>query len=661
MLIINRRQFVSLAAYINAYLFSSLAMAEEPALFKLRKTACLIGNSAYTNIKPLDGPSEDISLLEKKFTEMGFTPMSVWRDVAIDKMSRRLRQFSAEARVSDIAVLYYSGHGLEINGENFLLPVDAEIETDEDVAYETVSAALALQAVSRAKQLGVLILDACRDNPFKQKMKMQGGSTVQYPHGLAPLVASKNVLILFAAAPGELAAAGENGEESPFAKALASHVGEPGLKLTELVTRVRDDVSTKTAGSQSPHFSGSFGELYLVPPALPLTTATSPVVVDVQFADASDETVGDKLNQSSEYDYRDVTNVTGSNDGLVFPNTDYFVTRSERGRAFINAEQVGYFAPPEGIGIWYPSFPILDLVARRAIEEDVVLSEIVVDVEYSRPDKTPYTNVICPSDQFCELVLVNEGWSKVKEAVFDYDIIGFVEPDIDILADQLKSRPDKSFKYGSRTGSFSHHINLDLSVGAADYLSDFKMYQFAFDNPPWQNGAEGPIPAKGAPNGYKEWIANHEGAYSGPSHSNDEASGLWVVGRLTVTPLESGTAQEVIDVCSPIPISAPEGLGGGAIEYSQVKHIKLRTKGDKYSVSRGIGYLLDRDTKTYRGLVPIMADMTSIHKVRISLFGDGGRNLYTGKWFEIMIFVPKEGKRETDDYLKEVAKAGGEN
>src|ERR1700694_783778 len=183
-------------------------------------------------------------------------------------MRRALREFGNKARDTDVAVIYYAGHGIELDGTNYLIPVDATLETDTDVLDETFPLDRVLFAVEPAKQLRLIILDACRDNPFAKTMKRTIGSRA-IGRGLAKVEpSSPNTMIAFAAKAGSTASDGD-GKNSPFALALIDPLTKPGLDLRKAFGFVRDDVLKATNNAQEPFVYGSLGgnDVALVPAA----------------------------------------------------------------------------------------------------------------------------------------------------------------------------------------------------------------------------------------------------------------------------------------------------------------------------------------------------------------------------------------------------------
>jgi uncharacterized caspase-like protein len=237
-----------------------------------KRVALIIGNSAYKHVPRLQNPANDAGAVAGMFKRAGFDFVDSRLDLGIVDMRRALREFGAKTRDADVAVIYYAGHGVEIEGNNYLIPIDATLETDTDVLDETFALERVLVAAEPAKQLRLVILDACRDNPFSKSMKRTLGSRA-VTRGLAKVEpSSPNTMIAFAAKAGSTASDGD--KNSPFAKALVDHLSKPGLDLRKAFGFVRDDVLKATSNAQEPFIYGSLGgnDVSLVP-AEPVVTA----------------------------------------------------------------------------------------------------------------------------------------------------------------------------------------------------------------------------------------------------------------------------------------------------------------------------------------------------------------------------------------------------
>jgi uncharacterized caspase-like protein len=231
-----------------------------------RRVALVIGNSAYKSVPRLANPVNDATLVGGMFKKAGFDVVDTKLDLSAVEMRRALREFAGRTRDAEVAVVYYAGHGIELDGNNYLIPIDATLETDGDVLDETVALDRALFAIESAKQLRLVILDACRDNPFAKTMKRTVASRA-VGRGLAKIEpTSPNTMIAFAAKAGSTASDGDS-KNSPFSTALVERLPTPGLDLRKAFGFVRDDVLKNTGYKQEPYVYGSLGggDVPLVP------------------------------------------------------------------------------------------------------------------------------------------------------------------------------------------------------------------------------------------------------------------------------------------------------------------------------------------------------------------------------------------------------------
>src|SRR6195256_2404758 len=239
--------------------------SSDPALAE-KRVALVIGNSAYENVARLGNPANDATAMTATLKEAGFNVVDSRRNLNIADMRRAFRDFSDKARDADVAVVYFAGHGIEVDGANYVIPVDAALERDLDVYDEAFSLDRILATIEPAKQLRLVILDACRLNPFAKTMKRTIGSR-SVGRGLAKVEPNNpNTLIAFAAKAGSTASDG-NGSNSPFTTALIKYLPRPGLDLRRVFGFARDDVLRMTHNKQEPFVYGSLGgeDVSLVP------------------------------------------------------------------------------------------------------------------------------------------------------------------------------------------------------------------------------------------------------------------------------------------------------------------------------------------------------------------------------------------------------------
>jgi uncharacterized caspase-like protein len=267
--------------FFAGLLFCILA---NPALAE-KRVALVIGMSKYQQVPRLANPARDADAMAALFKRAGFDVIDNERDLGITDLRRVIREFSETSRDANIAVVYYAGHGMEVDGTNYLVPADAKLLSDFDVEDETVSLDRVLRALDNVKRLKLVILDACRDNPFARTMKRSVASR-SIGRGLAKVEPTmSDTLIAFAAKAGAVASDGD-GQNSPFATALVKYIAEPGLDLRLAFGRVRDEVLKTTGNHQEPFVYGSLGgdTMALVPQAIKPIDPDAQARIDYELA-----------------------------------------------------------------------------------------------------------------------------------------------------------------------------------------------------------------------------------------------------------------------------------------------------------------------------------------------------------------------------------------
>ena len=235
-----------------------LAAAHPTSASAERRVALVIGNSAYQNVPKLANSVNDARAIATLLKNAGFDIVESRSDLGMANIRRAMRDFINIARDADIGVVYYAGHGIEVDGTNYLIPVDAVLEHDVDVDDEALSVDRVLKTLEAVKRLRLVILDACRDNPFARSMKRTIASR-SIGRGLAKVEpTTSDTLIAFAAKAGSTAMDG-NGKNSPFTAALLKYLATPGLDVRIAFGRVRDDVLKATSNQQEPFVYGSLG------------------------------------------------------------------------------------------------------------------------------------------------------------------------------------------------------------------------------------------------------------------------------------------------------------------------------------------------------------------------------------------------------------------
>jgi Caspase domain len=271
----DRRGFISGLAVAAALAgFTSASAADG------RRVALVIGNGAYRSVPALPNPPNDAGDVAAALKRLGFE-VTLITNASFDEMRRGLIALGRDAAGADMATVYFAGHGMEINGENWLIPVDAELKRDTDAANEAISLQSVMMQVSSTTSLGLVILDACRNNPFAAKMNRSLASRAAVSGGLGRIEPVGNVLVAYAARDGTTALDG-NGKNSPFTAALLRNIETPGVEVTFVFRNVRDDVMEATGNEQQPFVYGSLSRkaIYLTglpPPSSADATQANPV------------------------------------------------------------------------------------------------------------------------------------------------------------------------------------------------------------------------------------------------------------------------------------------------------------------------------------------------------------------------------------------------
>ncbi len=237
-----------------------------------RRVALVLGNSEYKSFDVLANPANDANAIARSLKALGF---EVTSGINLDRsdMTRTIAQFLRSATNAKIAVLFYAGHGIQVDGKNYLLPVDTKVESAASLTADMTDLDTILAGLDDPVRTNIVFLDACRDNPLASQTANAGGKTrsVTVPAGLAApsgvgkgATAGAGTLLAFATAPGQVALDGD-GENSPFSAALARHIGTPGLEIQQMLTRVRAEVLAATGKKQLPWSNSALlGEVFLV-------------------------------------------------------------------------------------------------------------------------------------------------------------------------------------------------------------------------------------------------------------------------------------------------------------------------------------------------------------------------------------------------------------
>lgn len=252
-----------LVARFCALIGLAMQLLVVPAAATERRVALVIGNSGYSNAPLLPNTVNDARDMSAALRKVGF---EVVDGVNLDKrgMDQVVARFARLAQDADAVMFYYAGHGFQFNGENYLVPVEARVEDEIGVQYETTRLNDVMTALNFSKGVKIMVLDACRNNPFvSQLAKRQATRSFSVGSGLAPVARAQGMVIAYATQANDVAADGI-GRNSPFTAALVREIEQPGLEVATMFRRVQKSVYDATNGRQTPELSLSLlGDFYL--------------------------------------------------------------------------------------------------------------------------------------------------------------------------------------------------------------------------------------------------------------------------------------------------------------------------------------------------------------------------------------------------------------
>jgi hypothetical protein len=247
------------------------------------RVAFIVGNGAYKNVAQLPNPPIDARAMAALLRNTGFDVVEGY-DLGRDAMNAKLREFAVKTQGADIAVFFYAGHGIAVNGKNYLIPVDADLKSEMDIKLGAAfDAEVTLDQTMSDAKVKLVLLDACRDNPFAARVRSASRTrSVVVGSGLAEMKSGEGTLIAFATSPGQTALDGDNGGNSPFTKALLANIAAPGVEIQQAMTMVRAQVNDETHKQQLPWgHTNLIGTVYLNP------AAAAPGATIVANADAT--------------------------------------------------------------------------------------------------------------------------------------------------------------------------------------------------------------------------------------------------------------------------------------------------------------------------------------------------------------------------------------
>ena len=241
-------------------------LAASPALAQGKRVALVIGNSEYKHTPRLENPKNDAAHMAAQLKKLGFVVME-GRDLDKAAMDRTVRDFAEALGGAQVGLFFYAGHGLQVGGQNYLVPIDAKLTTASAIDFEMVRLELVHRTMEREVSTNILMMDACRDNPLARNLaRALGTRSTQIGRGLAVVELGEGTLISFSTQPGNVALDGD-GRNSPYSAALVKHIATPGDDLPTILINVRNDVMNETARRQVPwEHSALTAKFYFIPP-----------------------------------------------------------------------------------------------------------------------------------------------------------------------------------------------------------------------------------------------------------------------------------------------------------------------------------------------------------------------------------------------------------
>ena len=304
-----------------------------------RRVALVIGNSAYKYVNKLPNPANNAAAVATMLKNVGFDVIESRTNLTITEIKKAIRDFTEQTRNADIGVIYYAGHGIEVDGTNYMIPVDAELARDIDIEDEAVSLDRIVKVLEPARRPRLVILDACRDNPFSRTMQRTVGMR-SIGRGLAKIeVQTSDTLIAFVAKAGSTATDGD-GTNSPFTTAMTKNLATPGLDLRLAFGQVRDDVLRAAGNRQEPFVYGSLGgsTVSLVPAPVVAAPATQSGAPAAQADIRQDYQLAERIGTKEAWEQFLSIYDKGFYAGLARAARDKLVAEEQRVAAKFKAE-----------------------------------------------------------------------------------------------------------------------------------------------------------------------------------------------------------------------------------------------------------------------------------------------------------------------------------
>ena len=324
-----------------------------------KRVALVIGNGAYENAVHLDNAVFDARAVADGFRKLGFQVVDGY-DLDIDQMRAKVSEFSAALPDSKSAVVYYAGHGISVDEENYLIPTDIVLKSPTDLDLNAISVSLLLKQMKRDDRVNIVILDACRDNPFAAELAKQKTRALVVERGLTRIDGdlARGTLIAFASDPKSTALDGPPGQHSPFTAAFLAHLFDPGVTIDTVMSRVRNDVWEKTGHHQLPWVNTSLIGEYELNPQPELASpkpAAAPPETSANPRQAQENLLWESAQHSNlAADYQAYLN--------AFPGGVFAQMAKNRIASMETARTSAPPAPPQTVAIAEPTGPKVDVL-----------------------------------------------------------------------------------------------------------------------------------------------------------------------------------------------------------------------------------------------------------------------------------------------------------
>jgi hypothetical protein len=387
------------------------------------RVALVISNSDYTSVPKIPNAANDGAAIAAMLRSENFD-VTERNDLKNVELRKEVRDFAAKTRDADLAVVYFAGHGMEVGGTNFLIPTDAALRSDLDVEDEALALDRVLQVIEPAKRLRLVILDACRNNPFISNMKrtMASRSVVR---GLAQVEPSRpNTLVAFAAKAGSTAEDGV-GDHSPFTEALLKNLPEPGLDIRLALGRVRDDVLQRTSNGQEPFVYGSLGG--------------DVVTLSINVTIAVEKTDGDDARKDFA-----IARTIGTLDGwkafLARHDTGYVADMARRERDRLASLPNPSASDSNSLAI-SPATSSLDAITKQKVFTDADRSRVATIIERDKYPSPEYSFDLIPADAAGKFGMFVGVWAS------DAGFNGGLGPKAMLIIDQIDNNGNFNAKF----------------------------------------------------------------------------------------------------------------------------------------------------------------------------------------------------------------------